>query len=248
MEKEKECPKMRSKVLKASAVILSHAGISCIAVKEDSITLRLRNCDHAEDIIRRLSDGCGNVEKEGDNLTIRKDSCPETFKCIKCRIIEESLARDNHEFMMKTHVILSGGSSDRRKVAAAVLPIFDKLTGFEKTKSDPDLIGEVSELVEANDDSNLRIGLGGIAQYHGADGLKEAVRVLKEVKHDVGRVAFYLGMNPGVAPWDFIAMLELVEANKDSKEKLWDLCNDIDSGYPSPDIKELVGKYGNGTK
>jgi hypothetical protein len=224
------------KVLKASSIILHHIGVYGIEARPSSITIKLRDKIFAEDLIKNLKENCSDkIEYSQDKIVINKRDIPDIYDSLYEKIVAESNLVPSSTYNAKI-------MSDIREVN----DILDNIKGTERAKITPSLIKDLSELIKKNkDDSNLRMGLKNIAEYcYDVNVFHEAIKVLKEVKYNVGRVAFYLGINPGIAPWDFIEIVKLVEKNKDDENKLWELCNDLDEGYPAPDIARLKQKYG----
>jgi hypothetical protein len=226
-----------SKILKTSSIILHHIGVGGIELGPKSITIKLRDKIFSEDLISRLKSECGDkIESTEEKVIIKKRDIPEIFDSLYEKIATEARA-------------MYSKLSDAISVSSEASYVLSRMADIERRKINPSLLQDLSELIEKNKaDSNLLIGLQNIAAYHNVDILHKAIKILKEVKYDVGRVAFYLGMNPGISPWDFVDLLDLVEINREDKDTLWEFCNDLDDGYPSPNIMHLKEKYGRNKK
>jgi len=229
-KENKKNPNQSQKALKASLVISHHIGVGKVEVRPDSVMIKFRHKDFAESLMKELGKEC-KFERKGEQITIKKED-NETFDGICSIIISEA----------KAEAIGKSESSYEKEND----PILNSLSSIERRKVTPELRKELAELVERKNDSNLEIGLEGIARY-GTEILSEAVKVLKNVKEDAGRVAFYLAINHGISPWSMIDLLEIVKKHKDNPNTLWEFCNDLDSSYGKYDIQaeieELKEKY-----
>lgn len=222
------------KVLKTASIILYHNGVYGIEARPSSITIKLRDKIFNEDLIKNLKENCSDkIEYSEDKIVINKRDISDIYDSLYEKIVTEAKTVPSSTYNTK---IISD--------IPEVNEILKDIRGIEKTNITTSLIKDLSKLIEKNkEDPDLIVGLRNIVRKCcDVDIFYEVVKVLKKLKYNVGRVAFYLGIN-SMAPWDYIELIKLVEKNKNNKNKLWELCNDLDEGYPHLDIDKLKQKY-----
>lgn len=247
MERWREKSDEKRNAMKISTLLMHHIAVEGIELRQDSIKVKFRSHEAAEAFSNNLREELNKLCKyssDNEKIVIEKKENAETFESIVSAIKSECERFNSISSKPRTAIKVRNLEAER------ILRDFaSRGSGISQELAD-----DISELIEKNNgDANLICGLGNIAMYlsySNKDIFHAAVKILKEVKYDVGRVAFYLGMNKGIPPWEFLDLLDIVNINKDNKDALWELCNDLDELYHWNDIsaglREIKRKYGGG--